>query len=185
MFGSAEESFLIRSRRSPSPPAEQQSLQAAHQLPGNRIALFACTYDLPVETPAQVVAQDDAGNEAPANFPHQMIAKKFRNCDIQIDDKFLHAVVPAILANTPEIADQVDLLENYLEVNGKLRETNRAHLVELARETAPTMLWEGPFLQLASSAVASQFADFGAYYYLPRISFLKTPQKPSERFRHQ
>ena len=132
---------------------------------GDRIALFAFPYDLDATTQAQLVARDDAGNEAIANFPHQVIAKKFRSRDIPIDDQFLQAVVPAILSNTPEIADQGDLLKNFLELNGKLRETNRSRIAEVARQTAPTMLWEGPFLQLANSAVESQFADFRTYIY--------------------
>ena len=133
--------------------------------PGDRIALFAFPYDLEVTARAQVVARDDAGNEALANFPHQVIAKRFRSRDIEITDSFLQAVVPAIMSNTPEITDQGELLKNFLELNGNLRETNRRQIAEIARQTAPTMLWEGPFLQLANSAVESQFADFRTYLY--------------------
>ena len=133
--------------------------------PGDRIALFGFPYDLTAETRGQVVARDDAGNAALANFPHQVIAKRFRSRDIEINDTFLQTVVPAILANTPQITDQGDLLKNFLELNGRLREMNRAQIAEVARQTAPTMLWDGPFLQLANSAVESQFADFRTYLY--------------------
>jgi murein DD-endopeptidase MepM/ murein hydrolase activator NlpD len=132
---------------------------------GDRIALFGFPHDVGVETKAQVVARDDAGNQASANFPHQVTAKRFRSRDIQIDDGFLQAVVPAILANTPEVKDQGDLLKNFLELNGTLREKNRAQIAAVAKQTAPRMLWEGPFLQLANSAVESQFADYRSYIY--------------------
>jgi murein DD-endopeptidase MepM/ murein hydrolase activator NlpD len=132
---------------------------------GERIALFAFPYDLPADTPAQVMARDDAGNEALANFPHQVIPKKFRSRDIQIDDNYLQAVVPPIMANTPEIHDQGSLLKNFLVLNGKLREMDRAQIAAASKKTASTMLWDGPFLQLANSAVESEFADFRTYYY--------------------
>jgi murein DD-endopeptidase MepM/ murein hydrolase activator NlpD len=132
---------------------------------GDRLALFAIPYDLAADTKAQVVARDDAGNEAVANFPHQIIAKRFRSRDIQIDDSFLQAVVPAILASTPDTKDQGDLLKNFLELNGNLREKNRAQIAAIAKQTAARMLWDGPFLQLANSAVESQFADYRSYFY--------------------
>jgi murein DD-endopeptidase MepM/ murein hydrolase activator NlpD len=132
---------------------------------GDRIALFAFPYDLAADTPVHVVAVDDAGNEALANFPHQVIAKRFRSRDISIDDQFLQSVVPAILANSPGITDQGEPLKNFLELNGNVREKNRARIAEVARQTATSMIWEGPFLQLANSAVESQFADFRTYLY--------------------
>ncbi len=131
---------------------------------GERAALFAFPYDLPVETPAQIVARDDADNEALANFPHRVAAKRFRSRDIQISDSFLETVVPAILSSTPEAPDQGGLLKNFLYLNGTLREVNRSRIAEIARQTAPELLWDGPFHQLANSAVESQFADFRTYF---------------------
>ncbi|HWP86176.1 MAG TPA: M23 family metallopeptidase [Terriglobia bacterium] len=133
--------------------------------PGDRIALFAFPYDAPPETPAQIVARDEAGNEAVARFPHRVMPKTFRRRDIVIDDSFLQSVVPAILSHTPDLQDQGDLLKNFLMMNGTLRERNRQRMAEIARQTASEMLWEGPFLQLANSAVESQFADHRSYFY--------------------
>jgi murein DD-endopeptidase MepM/ murein hydrolase activator NlpD len=135
---------------------------------GERVALFAIPHDTPPNTVAQVVARDDADNEALANFPYQVKAKAFRRRDIEITDAFLQATVPAILSNTPEAADQGDLLKNFLLLNGKLREMNRAKIAETSRQTAPRMLWEGPFQQLTNSAVESQFADYRSYIYQGR-----------------
>jgi murein DD-endopeptidase MepM/ murein hydrolase activator NlpD len=132
---------------------------------GERVALFAYPHDLPRNSVAQVVARDDADNEALANFPYQVKPKSFRRRDIEITDQFLQTTVPAILSNTPEIADQGDLLKNFLLLNGKLREMNRAKIAEIASQTAPRMLWEGPFQQLTNSAVESQFADYRTYLY--------------------
>ena len=139
-----------------------------HRLPGggtgDRAALFAFPYDLPVETSARIVARDDADNEALANFPYRVASKRFRLRDIHISDSFLQKVVPAILSNTPEVPDQGGLLENFLYLNGTLRKANRSRIAEIARQSTPELLWDGPFLQLANSAVESQFADFRSYF---------------------
>jgi murein DD-endopeptidase MepM/ murein hydrolase activator NlpD len=133
--------------------------------PGEHVALFAYPPDVPSGVTAQVVARDEIENEALANFPHRLTAKRFRHRDIEISDSFIQSTVPAILSNSPEVTDEGDPLKNFLLVNGKLREMNRARIAEMARQTSPTPLWEGAFLQLTNSAVESQFADYRSYIY--------------------
>jgi murein DD-endopeptidase MepM/ murein hydrolase activator NlpD len=132
---------------------------------GDRLALFAFPYDLPTDAVPQVIARDDADNEATAGISFHLFAKKFRHRDIPIDDKFLQATVPAILAHTPEIKDQGDLLKNFLMVNGELRKRNREKIAEIGKQSAAEFLWDGPFVQLTNSAVESQFADYRTYIY--------------------
>ncbi|MCH7978317.1 MAG: M23 family metallopeptidase, partial [Acidobacteria bacterium] len=100
-----------------------------------------------------------------ASFPFRLLRKNFRSRDLQISDSFLQATVPSILSHTPELTDQGDLLKNYLMVNGQLRESNRAKIAELSKQTAAEFLWQGSFLQLMNSAVESQFADSRSYWY--------------------
>ena len=132
---------------------------------GDRVALFAFPPDVPADTTAQVVARDEIENEALANFPYRLLSKRFRHRDIQIDDSFIQSAVPGILSNSPEVTDEGDPLKNFLLVNGKLREINRAKIAAISRETSPLPLWEGAFLQLTNSAVESQFADYRSYIY--------------------
>lgn len=132
---------------------------------GDRAALFAFPHDISPDTTAVVTAQDEVGNEATAGFPHRVMTKKFRSRDIQLDEAFLQATVPAIFSQTPDLKDQGDLLKNFLLVNGALRERNRAQIREIARQTVPEFLWQGPFLQLSNTAVESQFADYRTYRY--------------------
>jgi len=54
-----------------------------------RFALFALEYDQAADTPMKVVARDEAGNEASADFWHKVFPKGFRSRDIPIDDAFL------------------------------------------------------------------------------------------------
>jgi len=132
---------------------------------GDRLAFFAFPNDVPTDSVPRIVARDDAENEALAAFPYHLILKKFRHRDIELTDQFMQATVPAILAHTPELADQGGLLKNFLLVNGPLRQSNRAKIAEIGKQTAPEFLWEGPFVQLSNSAVESQFADYRSYTY--------------------
>jgi murein DD-endopeptidase MepM/ murein hydrolase activator NlpD len=136
--------------------------------PGEHVALFAYPYDVPSGVTAQVTARDEIDNEAVANFPHRLMPKRFRSRDIEITDAFIQTAVAAILSNSPEVRDEGDPLKNFLLVNGKLRQMNRAKIAELARQTSPEPLWDGAFLQLSNSAVESQFADFRSYQYQGR-----------------
>ena len=133
--------------------------------PDERLALFAIPYDAPAEIVPQVVARDDAENESQASFSYRLLTKNFRSRELQISDSFLQATVPSILSRTPEITDQGDLLQNFLFVNGPLRQRNRATIAELSKQSAAEFLWRGSFLQLTNSAVESQFADFRSYLY--------------------
>ena len=140
-----------------------------YQLPGgqagDRMALFAFPPDLPTTTTAVIVAQDEIGNEARASFSYQLLKKNFRHREITVDDAYFQATVPAILAETPALQDQGELLKNFLLVNGTLRRENRQKIKEMSKQTAPSFLWEGPFMQLGNTAVEAQFADFRSYIY--------------------
>ena len=74
-------------------------------------------------------------------------------------------VVPAILAQTPEMSDLGTDLENYLAINGQLRKKNNAYLVELAENSAPKFFWNRKFQQMRNAKVMSDFADRRTYLY--------------------
>jgi murein DD-endopeptidase MepM/ murein hydrolase activator NlpD len=132
---------------------------------GLRFAVFAFAYDLPVDTIAQVVARDAAGNESVAGFWQKVFPKPFRIRDIAVDDAFLKKVLPEILSRTPAIQDQGDLIKTFVEVNGTLRRQNHAAIAALSASSPPQFLWSGSFLQLSNSQVESLFADRRTYLY--------------------
>jgi len=133
----------------------------------HHVAFFALSWDQDVNTPITVFARDPLGNEGSAGFDYRVFPKEFRKSRINIDDRFLSRVVPAILANSTDfrVNDPTDLLASYVEINGEMRRENDAYIRRLAAETAPEILWRGPFKQLVNSAVESGFADQRDYYY--------------------
>ncbi len=134
--------------------------------PALRVAFFALLYDQDLNTEFQVFARDPAGNEALAALDHQVFPKPYSKSRIEIDDRFIGRVVPAIASNSPqEKIPTDDLLSGFLKINGDLRRTNNQYLTDLAKKSAPEMLFKGAFQQLGNSQVEARFADTRTYVY--------------------
>jgi len=136
--------------------------------PSLHMAVFALLHDQDLQTPMAIFARDGAGNEATASFIDRVFPRPFRRSQINLDDRFLSRVVPEILQHSPELdvaPPTGDLLPAFLAVNGQLRQTNAEKIADLTRDTATTMLWDGPFVQLGNSAVEASFADHRTYFY--------------------
>jgi murein DD-endopeptidase MepM/ murein hydrolase activator NlpD len=136
-----------------------------------KVAFFALLYDQDLGTPIDVVARDEAGNQARVRLDHRPFPKPFRRSRIDLDQKFLQKVVPEIAEQTPELGIAVDannpsaLLPGFLKINGELRRKNAETIAAIARKTAAEMLWQGPFVQLSNSQVEASFADHRTYVY--------------------
>ncbi len=133
--------------------------------PELRFALFAFAYDLPVDTPVQLVARDRAGNESMAGIGHRVTPREFRRRQILLSDSFLQKVVPEIVSRTPGVRDQGELIDTYVEINSRLRRANHEALAEISKQSEGRLLWEGAFLQLSNSQVESSFGDRRTYMY--------------------
>lgn len=137
--------------------------------PSLHVAFFALPYDQDTTTPMTVFARDPAGNEASAPLDHRVFPKPFKKSRIEIDQRFLDRVVPAIFAGTPSLgaapAAGTDLVEAFLKVNGELRRENAQTIAALASKTKPEILWSSVFSQLSNTAVESRFADYRTYFF--------------------
>ena len=164
----AESGVRVGDRLYPGYPAAGMVDGAGENL---RLAFFALEYDQDLGTPIELYATDAAGNEGSAQFDHRRFPRNFRRSRITVSDGFLRRVVPPIVSQVPELADEEpdgadeDWLDLYLFINGELRRRNRETLIELAAGTAPRMLWDGGFRQLANSQVESGFADHRTYLH--------------------
>jgi murein DD-endopeptidase MepM/ murein hydrolase activator NlpD len=134
--------------------------------PAMRVAFFALLFDQPLDAPMQVFARDEAGNEAVAALDNRVFPKAYQKSRIEIDDKFLGRVVPAIAGNSPLIAvPPNDLLAGFLLINGELRRANNQYIADLAKKTSPDLLFNDEFQQLGDSQVEAKFADTRTYVY--------------------
>jgi len=134
--------------------------------PALRVAFFALLFDQDLDSSVQLFARDPAGNEALAPLDHQVFPKPYSKSRIEIDDRFINRVVPAIAANSPdEKIPTIDLLGGFLKINGDLRRKNNQYLTDLAKKTSPEMLFKEAFQQLGNSQVEARFADTRTYVY--------------------
>ncbi|MCY3970694.1 MAG: M23 family metallopeptidase [Acidobacteria bacterium] len=138
-------------------------------LVGERFALFGVPYDGADPSSFRLVARDELGNEARVSFLSEIEPLPLKSSTIRLTDAFMNRVVPAIMAQTPELADQGNLLDNYLMLNGDLRRMNAERLVELASGSASRQLWSGPFRQMRNTQVMDHFAARRQYLYDGRV----------------
>jgi murein DD-endopeptidase MepM/ murein hydrolase activator NlpD len=138
--------------------------------PALKGAFFALLYDQELRTKIAAFARDEAGNQATASFIDNVFEKPQKKSRIELDDKFMGRVVPEILEHSPELklappAEGADMLPAFLEVNGELRRRNADQIAAFAKQTSPSRLWDGPFVQLGNSKVEAAFADHRTYVY--------------------
>jgi murein DD-endopeptidase MepM/ murein hydrolase activator NlpD len=134
--------------------------------PALRVAFYSLLYDQKADTPMRVFARDAAGNSARADFDFRVFPKAFKKSRIELDDKFLDRVVPAILEGTSEVKPEGDTLAKFLVINSELRKKNAEKIASFAKQTSPEMLWGGVvFHPFTNSAVESAFADRRTYIY--------------------
>lgn len=139
------------------------------QDPAARVAFFGLLHDQDLNTPVELFARDEAGNEATASVDHRPFPKPFKRSRIEVDDKFLGRVVPAIATNTRDMQiDASDLLQGFLKINGELRRKNAETIASYAQKTTPQMQWKENFQQLGNSQVEAGFADHRTYVYKGR-----------------
>jgi murein DD-endopeptidase MepM/ murein hydrolase activator NlpD len=130
-----------------------------------RFALFAVPYDMGDPSSIRLVAIDDVGNRAEAGFIDKFTPSPPHSDTIELNDKFMNKVVPEIMSQSSEVADQGDLLKNYLEINRNLRKKNAQTLIELGNKSAKEFLWTRPFLPMMNAAIKAAFADQRTYVY--------------------
>ena len=135
---------------------------------GLRVGFFAILHEQDLNTPVNLVARDEAGNEASSSFVDRRFPQPVRRSRIQLDDRFLSRVVPEILQRSPELglsAPSGDLLPAFLRINRELRQINADQIRAATASTSPKKLWDQPFAQLSNSKVEASFADHRTYFY--------------------
>ena len=134
--------------------------------PALRAAFFALLFDQDLNTPIQLFARDEAGNEATIALDHQVFPKPYAKSRIELNDAFLQRVVPAIAGASPDegIATD-DILAGFLKINGDLRRKNNAFVAALAAKSSPDLKFKDAFQQLGDSQVEARFADTRTYVY--------------------
>ena len=134
--------------------------------PAVKIAFIALRYDQDVNTPMHAFARDEAGNAARADFDRLTFPKPFKKSRIELDDKFIERVVPAILETTNEVNPQGSTIEKFVAINSELRRKNAEKIASYAAQSSADLLWGGAtFVPFGNATVEAAFADQRTYVY--------------------
>lgn len=126
------------------------------------LCLFALRHDQGADTALSVTAEDVAGNLSKAGFYNHIQKKQFKYDTINVTDGFIERKLPEFDAAGMESLSPV---EQFLKVNGELRNENFDTIVEITRSTDPVMYWQGTFGRLPGSANRATFAEERDYLY--------------------
>lgn len=128
---------------------------------------YVCFFPFPYYVERQnympkLMVTDLAGNKS--STPLAVTARNhiFKKDTIKISDRFLNLKMPEFQPQIPGTDSLVDLFN---KVNGELRQSNAAKLLELGQKSAPHALWDDAFIQLPNSAVRANFGEHRTYMY--------------------
>jgi len=130
---------------------------------GAHVAFFAIPFDAPAAPTFTLMARDAAGNEVRRAFPVRLLEKVFPGDTIDISDRFLATKLPEFRAADPALP--ADPVAAFLVVNRDWRARDHARIREVCASSAPTRLWEGPFLQMPNTKNMAGWAQARTYMH--------------------
>jgi hypothetical protein len=131
---------------------------------GDYGAVLALPHDAKIIEQSLVRAVDQAGNET--RVPFSMVKRKSTKKEDRIDisDNFLSQKLPEFVSYYPELVGKTPL-EQFLEINGRIRQENDAKILEVCSKSKPERMWDGRFQHLARSSRRAGYAEYRTYYY--------------------
>ena len=125
----------------------------------HRFSLFAYPWDVSPQTIPLAFARNAAGTEVTTTFWTKVFPKKFRESNIELNDRELQKVVGEL---DPEGSGS--LIDRFVRINRETRRANAQTIYDLRNNTEKRILWTGPFIPM-KGARESYFADRRSYFY--------------------
>ncbi len=136
---------------------------------GDYVAMMAIPYNVSSPKRMVVFAKDLAGNTAEVGFPYNVYPHKPRLDKIILTDHFLQVKVPTIMSRYPNLIKPGTLIQEFLQINHKIRKLNNDQFRKLCSHVTDKIYWKGAFLRLPHSALRAHFADHRYYYYHNKV----------------
>ena len=130
-------------------------------------AVFALPYDAVRLDQLMVRAVDLAGNEVKVSFPMYFKEVKRKADKIEISDAFLTGKMPEFASHYPELATKSPV-DQFLEVNSKIRKENNAKIREVCATSKPERMWDGTFAGMARGSRKAGYAEYRTYMHQGR-----------------
>jgi len=131
---------------------------------GLAVVLFALPWNVPVNTPITVSAQDEAGNSVSRAVQADIRPRRFAADTVELTDQFLATKLPELLPERGAIPPE-QYVAAFLTVNREKRQQAEEIKRRVSALTQPRPVWEGPFVQARNSKVFSNFAEARSYRY--------------------
>jgi murein DD-endopeptidase MepM/ murein hydrolase activator NlpD len=125
----------------------------------HRFSLFPFSWELSPDTVPVAFARNAAGTEVSTTFWTKVFPKKFRESNIELNDRELQKVVGEL---DPEGTGS--LIDRFVKLNREMRRANNQQIYDLRNNTEKRILWSGPFIPV-KGARESYFADRRSYFY--------------------
>ena len=125
----------------------------------SRFSLFPYPWDVSPDTIPVAFVRNIAGTEATTTFWVKIFPKKFRESNIELNDRELQKVDSEL---DPEGTGS--LIERFVKLNREMRRANNQQIYDLRMKTENRILWSGPFEPM-KGARESYFADRRSYFY--------------------
>jgi len=127
-------------------------------------AIVGLRFDTERIISSAVTAVDLAGNSIAKPFG-MILRKSTPKMDrINVSDGFLERKLPEFLSYYPDLIGK-EPLEQYLEINNRVRQENNEAIKEACRRSKPERLWEGRFQRMPRSSRRAGYAEYRTYYY--------------------
>jgi hypothetical protein len=130
---------------------------------GRIVTFFGLAASAPADVTFQAFSSDAAGNRGSAAVRPNVKKKSFKKEKIVVSDKFLADVLPYFKERDSSL--QGSDLDIFLAVNRQQRAKDAEKIRTICRETAPKVLWSGPFLRLRNSKPMAGYGDERTYLY--------------------
>ncbi len=128
----------------------------------SRFSLFPYPWDVNPNTIPVAFARNGAGTEVTTTFWVKVFPKKFRESNIELNDRNMGKVVGELDPN-----GSGSLVERFVRLNREMRRENAQVIYNLRNKTEHRILWSGPFIPV-KGARESYFADKRSYIYQGR-----------------
>lgn len=125
----------------------------------HRFSLFPFSWELSPDTVPLVFARNAAGTEVTTTFWTKVFPKKFRESNIELNDRELQKVVGEL-----DPQGTGSLVDRFVKLNREMRRANNQQIYDLRNNTEKRILWSGPFIPV-KGARESYFADRRSYIY--------------------
>jgi murein DD-endopeptidase MepM/ murein hydrolase activator NlpD len=129
-------------------------------LPGRRsdvVSFFTYPWDVN-DQPVLIFVKTSSGDLVTDKVRVVRDQRRPRERNINIDDGFLQKAMAEL-----DPGGAGALVQRFIKVNNKVRQSSFEKLRDLAKDTSPQLLWDGAFLQMPKSEMQAEFADQRTY----------------------